>query len=131
MDGGFVNRLNPNLRHVGFEEKEIQINGGEGCVDSLFGVQKAFADRKENALPDELLHVLLRAVEAMKNPGLLGFVLFSHGDDFVMTAHIVENHRLVQSFRKRDLMLEKGDLSFESGLVHLIQTRLTEGNHIR
>ena len=61
-------------------------------------MQQTFAYGKINPLPDELLYVLLRTAEAMDNPRLLSFVLFPQGDDFIMAAHIVQDHWLFQGF---------------------------------
>ena len=95
-----------------------------------FGMQQTLAYGKINPLPDELLYVLLRTAEAMDNPRLLGFVLFPQGDDFIMAAHIVQDHWLFQGFRKFDLSLKEFDLSFKTRLVHLVQTRFTEGKDL-
>ena len=90
-------------------------------------MQQTLTHGKTNPLPDELLYVLLRTTEAMDNPWLLGFVLLPQGDDFVMAAHIVQDHRLLQSFRELDLPFKEFDLSFKTRPVHLVQTRFTEG----
>ena len=92
-----------------------------------FGMKQVFAHRKIKPLPDELLYILLRPAETMQNPRLFGFVFLPQGDDFVMTPHIVQNHRFFQGFRKFDLSLEKFNLFFKTRLVHLVQTCFTEG----
>ena len=96
-----------------------------------FGMQQTLADGEINTLPNELLHILLRSIEAMDNPRLMGFVLFSQGYYFVMAAHIVQDHRFLQGFRKLDLSLKKFNLSFKSRLVHLVQACFAKGNDLR
>ena len=96
-----------------------------------FWMQQALAHGKINSLPDKLPHILFRPAEAMQNPRLMGFVPLPQGDDFVMAAYIVQNHRLLQGFRKFDLPLEKFNLSFKSRLVYLVQASFTKGYDIR
>ncbi len=90
-----------------------------------FRMQQTFAHRKINPLPDELFYILFGAAETMNNPRLLGFVFLPQGDDFVMASHIMQDHWLLQGFRKLDLTLENGKLLLKIRFVHLVQTCLT------
>ena len=96
-----------------------------------FKMQQTFAHRKINSLPDELLYILFRAAETMNNPRLLGFVFLPQGDDFVMASHIMQDHGLLQGFRKVDLSLKEFDLSFKSRFVYFVKTCLAKGNDLR
>ena len=95
------------------------------------GMQQAFAYRKINPLSNQLFYILFRSTEAVQNPRLLCLVFFSQGDDFIMAPHIVQDHWLLQGFRKLDLPLKEFNLLLKTGLVHLVQTRFAEGKYIR
>ena len=89
-----------------------------------FRMQQTFAHRKINSLPDELLYIFFGAAETMNNPRLLGFVFLPQGDDFVMASHIMQDHGLLQGFRKVDLSLKEFILLLKTRFVHLVQTCL-------
>ena len=93
-------------------------------------MQQALADGEKNPLTGELGGILRRPVEAMHNPRLLHAVFFSQGDDFVVTFHVVQNHRLFHVLRQNNLSLEKPDLLLKVS-VKLVQTCLAKGNDLR
>ena len=93
-------------------------------------MKQALAYGKINPLSDELLYILFRSTEAMDNPRLFDFVLFPQGNDFVMAPHIVQNHGLLQCFRKFDLPLKEFDLSLKTCLMHFVQACLTESHDL-
>ena len=94
-------------------------------------MQQTLTHGKIQSLAGQLLDVLFSPVEAVQDPRLLGFMFFAQGQDFVVAFHIMQDHRLLQGFRKVDLSLENGDLSFKTLLVHLVQARFTKGKDIR
>ena len=93
-------------------------------------MQQTLSNGKIQPLSRQLLDVLLRAIEAVKNPRLLSLVFFAQGKDFVVAFHVMQNHRLLQGFRELDLSLKNGDLSLKTVLVHFVQACFTESKNI-
>ena len=84
-------------------------------------MQQGFSNRKIQPLSCQLLDVLLRTVEAVQNPRLLGLVFFAQVKDFVVAFHIMQNHRLLQGLREFNLSFKNGGLLLKSIFVHFIQ----------
>ena len=84
-------------------------------------MQQTLPNRKIQPLSSQLSYILFRTAETMQNPRLFGFVLLSQGDDFVMAAHIVKDHGLLQSLREFDLPFKKFNLLLKTILVYFVQ----------
>ena len=93
-------------------------------------MQQTLPNRKIQSLPRQLLNVLLRSVEAVQDPRLLGLVFLAQGEDFVVAPHVVQDYRLLQGFREFDLSLKNGNLLLVTVLVHFIQACFTKGKDI-
>ena len=93
-------------------------------------MQQTFPNGKIQSLSRQLPNVLLRSVEAVKDPRLLGLVFLAQGKYFVVAFHIVQDHRLLQGFREVDLSLENSNLLLVTVLVHFVQARFTKGKDI-